>query len=180
MKTHRLVEMSSSNERGGCLVQMSLVSVAMPKVCDTSKSWPHLNSTKKKRKRAVQFYSCHPTHTKWTSTLPSFTLQRNTERVAPFFLLGYKSSNQFETLCDRKCEIRESNFHMKNSSFFQLSFLWRWCTFDSKIQKLINKNLFLYLKLLRFVKVRSGQDMNDQTVRQKQRKIKKQTKCNRQ
>ncbi len=94
-----VVEFSSSNGGGGCWIQLSLPSLAMPNSATHLRvgviSWSEFNEMEKSG--PSNFIHVNPTQTHWTSPLPDFPLQRNIERVAPFFCFMSKGSNQFGT-----------------------------------------------------------------------------------
>lgn len=56
-----------------------------------------MNSMKWKKSAPSNFIHVKHAQTHWTSSLADFPLQRNIERVSPFFCFVSKGSNQFET-----------------------------------------------------------------------------------
>lgn len=89
----------SCNGSGGCGVQLSLPSPAMPNSATHLRvgivSWYEFNEMEKSA--PSNFIHVKHAQTHWTSSLADFPLQRNIEWVSPFFCFVSKGSNQFET-----------------------------------------------------------------------------------
>lgn len=88
-----------SNGGGGCWLQLSLPSLAMPNFCDTSKSWHrvliwiHWNG----KKWAIQFYSSESHPNPLNFTIAWFSTSKEYWESVPFFCFVSKGSNQFGT-----------------------------------------------------------------------------------
>lgn len=92
-----VVEFWSSNGGGGCWIQLSLPSLAMPNSATHLRVgvmfWSVFNEMEKSG--PSNFIHVNPTQTKWTSPLPDFPHQRNIERVALFSALWVKVTVSF-------------------------------------------------------------------------------------
>lgn len=128
-------------ELGGCRIQLSLPSLAMPNSATHLRvgvvSWYEFNEMEKSG--PSNFIHVNLAQTHWTSSLPDFPLQRNIEWVALFFCFVSKGSNQFETQLGftRRLKVNQALDILsgkKRRRFLYLwSSLWSWRTFDSTL-----------------------------------------------